>query len=132
MSAKKVVGAVFGMIFRMAVVICVLYFIYELAIGAYNFGYRVFADIPAALSPGTDIQVTITESMSSKEIAENFEEAGLVEDWKLFWTQIQFSEHKDEICPGAYTLNNSMKAEEMLDIISVNPDEEKEEQADDN
>lgn len=127
MSAKKVVGAFLGMVFRLAVTICVLYAIYELAIGAYNFGYRVFADIPAALSPGTDIQVTITETMDSKEIAKNFEEIGLVEDWKLFWTQIQFSEYKDDIRPGVYILNNSMKAEEMLEIISADPDEEQEE-----
>ncbi|MGN0131978.1 MAG: hypothetical protein ACI4AA_06030 [Lachnospiraceae bacterium] len=127
MSAKKVVGAVFSTVFRLIITVCVLYAIYELAIGAYNFGYRVFADIPAALAPGTDKEVVITETMDSKEIARSFEEAGLVEDWKLFWTQIQFSEYKDEIRPGYYTLNNSMKAEEMLEIISANPDEEKEE-----
>lgn len=127
MSAKKVAGAIFNTVFRLIITVCVLYAIYRLAIGAYNFGYRVFADIPAALSPGTDIEVTITEAMDSKEIAKSFEEAGLVEDWKLFWTQIQFSEYKDDILPGAYTLNNSMKAEEMLEIISANPDEEEEE-----
>lgn len=127
MNAKKVVGAVFGTIFRLVIIIFVLYFIYKFAISAYNFGYRVFADIPAALSPGTDIEVTITESMDSKELAKDFEKAGLVEDWKLFYTQIQFSEHKDSIKPGVYTLNNSMKAEEMLEIIAANSDEESEE-----
>jgi UPF0755 protein len=127
MSAKKVVGAFLNMVIRLTITIFVLYAIYELAIGAYNFGYRVFADIPAALSPGRDIQVTITDSMDSKEIAKEFEDAGLVEDWKLFWTQIQFSEYKDEICPGVYTLNNSMKAEEMLETISADYVSEEEE-----
>ena len=87
---------------------------------------RVFADIPAALSPGQDIEVTITESMDSKKIAEDFEEAGLVLDWKLFWTQIQFSEYKDSIKPGVYVLNNSMKAEEMLEIIGADSETEEE------
>lgn len=127
MSARKVVGAVCSMVFRLIIIIFVLYFIYKLAIGAYNFGYRVFADIPAALSPGTDIEVTITESMDAKAIAKDFEQAGLVEDWKLFYTQIQFSEHKDSIKPGVYTLNNSMKAEKMLEIIAANSEEEGEE-----
>lgn len=126
MSVKKVVLALLNMIFRLIVTVCVLYFIYEAAIGAYNFGYRVFADLPAALSPGRDIEVTITESMGSKEIAEDFEEAGLVLDWKLFWTQIQFSEYKDSIKPGVYVLNNSMKAEEMLEIIGDNSEKEEE------
>lgn len=127
MSAKKVVGAIFSMVFRLVITLCVLYAIYRLAIGAYNFGYRVFADIPAALSPGTDVEVTITETMDSKEIAQNFEDLGLVENWKLFWTQIQFSEYKDEIRPGVYTLNTSMKAEEMLETISTDPEAEQEE-----
>ena len=126
MSAKKVLLALLNMTFRLAVTVCVLYFIYKTAIGAYNFGYRVFADIPAALSPGRDIEVTITESMDSKKIAEDFEEAGLVLDWKLFWTQIQFSEYKNSIKPGVYVLNNSMKAEEMLDIIGDNSETEEE------
>ena len=126
MSAKKVVLALLNMTFRLAVTVCVLYFIYKTAIGAYNFGYRVFADIPAALSPGRDIEVTITESMDSKKIAEDFEEAGLVLDWKLFWTQIQSSEYKNSIKPGVYVLNNSMKAEEMLEIIGDNSETEEE------
>lgn len=126
MSAKKVVIALLNMTFRLTVTVCVLYFIYKAAIGAYNFGYRVFADIPAALSPGQDIEVTITESMDSKRIAEDFEEAGLVLDWKLFWTQIQFSEYKDSIKPGVYMLNNSMKAEEMLEIIGASSETEEE------
>ena len=126
MSAKKVVIALLNMTFRLAVTVCVLYFIYKAAIGAYNFGYRVFADIPAALSPGQDIEVTITESMDSKKIAEDFEEAGLVLDWKLFWTQIQFSEYKDSIKPGVYVLNSSMKAEEMLEIIGADSETEEE------
>ncbi len=127
MNVKKIVGAFLGTAFRLIVTVAVLYMIYELAIGAYNFGYRVFADIPLAFSPGTDIQVTITESMDDKEIAQNFQEVGLVEDWKLFWVQIQFSEYKETIQPGAYTLNNSMKAEEMLQIIGMNPEETEEE-----
>lgn len=128
MNIKKVIGAFIGTVFRIAVMAAVLYFIYNAAIGAYNFGYRVFADIPMAFSPGTDIQVTITESMDDKEIAKSFEEVGLVEDWKLFWTQIQFSEYKETITPGAYDLNNSMKAEEMLAIIGGNVEETEEEE----
>ncbi len=128
MNVKKIVGAFISTAFRLAIAAAVLYLVYHVAIESYNFGYRVFADIPMAFSPGTDIQVTITESMDDKEIAQNFQEVGLVEDWKLFWTQIQFSEYKETIQPGAYTLNNSMKAEEMLQIIGANPEEMTEEE----
>ncbi|MCR5654866.1 MAG: hypothetical protein K6G07_04435 [Lachnospiraceae bacterium] len=118
MSAKKVVGAILSMIVRLAIAIAVLYFIYQAVIAAYNFGYRVFADIPAALSPGRDIEITLTESMSEKEMAKEFERVGLVEDWKLFWVQIMFSEYKDDVEPGIYTLNNSMTSEELMAAIA--------------
>ena len=45
---------------------------------------------------------------------------------EAFWTQIQFSEYKNSIKPGVYVLNNSMKAEEMLEIIGDNSETEEE------
>ena len=118
MSAKKVIGAVLSMIIRVAITIAVLYFLYQAASAAYNFGYRVFADIPAALSPGRDIEVTITSTMSDKDMAQEFERVGLVEDWKLFLVQIYFSEYKDDVQPGIYKLNNSMTSEELMMAIA--------------
>jgi UPF0755 protein len=129
MSAKKVVGAIFQTVFRLVVAVAVLYLVYRGAINAYNFGYRIFADIPCALSPGRDIQMTITEAeaQDTKTLAQDFEQAGLVEDWKVFWTQIQFSEYKDTIQTGVFELNNSMTSEEMLEIIGADPDASQEE-----
>ena len=109
MDSKKVVGAFVGMVLRVIIAIFVLYYLYQTAINAYNFGYRIFADLPCAIAPGRDIQVTVTESMDEKELAKEFEKVGLVEDWKLFWVQILLSEYKEDLKPGIYTLNNSMK-----------------------
>ena len=118
MEAKKVVGAFVGMVVRVIIALVVLYYLYHTAITAYSFGYRIFADLPCAIAPGRDIQVTVTDTMDNKEIAREFEKVGLVEDWKLFWVQIQLSEYKDDIQPGTYTLNNSMNSEELLTGIA--------------
>ena len=66
MDSKKVVGAFVGMVLRVIIAIFVLYYLYQTAINAYNFGYRIFADLPCAIAPGRDIQVTVTESMDEK------------------------------------------------------------------
>lgn len=123
MEIKKIVGAAVGMMFRLCIAIFVLYFLYEISIRAYAFGYRIFADVPYALSPGRDISVTVSESMDSKEMAQKFEEVGLVEDWKLFWVQIFFSEYKEDLKPGTYTLNNSMNSSELLQSMAADPEE---------
>lgn len=114
MDAKRVAGAFVGMVLRVTIAIFVLYYLYQTAINAYNFGYRIFADLPCAIAPGRDIQVAVTESMDEKALAKEFEKAGLVEDWKLFRVQIMLSEYKEDLKPGIYTLNNSMNSEELL------------------
>ena len=118
MDAKKVVGAFVGMVLRVAIAIFVLYYLYQTAINAYNFGYRIFADLPCAIAPGRDIQITVTESMDEKAMAKEFEKVGLVEDWKLFWVQTLLSEYKEDLKPGSYTLNNSMNSEELLAALA--------------
>lgn len=118
MDAKKVVGAFIGMVLRVSIAIFVLYYLYQTAINAYNFGYRIFADLPCAIAPGRDIQVTVTESMDEKAMAKEFEKVGLVEDWKLFWVQTLLSEYKEDLKPGNYTLNNSMNSEELLAAVA--------------
>lgn len=124
MDAKKVVGAFVGMVLRVTIAIFVLYYLYQTAINAYNFGYRIFADLPCAIAPGRDIQVTVTESMDEKAMAKEFEKVGLVEDWKLFWAQILLSEYKEDLKPGVYTLNNSMNSEELLAAVAGVGEEE--------
>lgn len=131
MDAKKIVGAFIAMVLRVTITIFVIYYLYQTAINAYNFGFRIFSDKAAALAPGRDIQVTVTESMDEKAMAKKFEEVGLVDDWKLFWAQILLSEYKDDLKPGVYTLNNSMHAEELLAAMAVDPEAEEGEDGED-
>lgn len=118
MDAKKIVGAFIGTVLRVLIAIFILYYLYQTAINAYNFGYRIFADLPCSIAPGRDIEVTVTESMDNKELAKEFEEVGLVEDWKLFWVQVLLSEYKEDLKPGVYMLNNSMNSEELLSAMA--------------
>ncbi len=123
MNIKNAVLTMLGIVIRLGITVAVVYYIYTFSVDAYNFGYNVFADIPAAVYPGKDVEVTITESMGEKEIAKYFEEVGLTKDWKLFFVQEKFSEYKDNVKPGVYALNTSMKSEEIMAVIGAIPEE---------
>lgn len=127
MDAKKILGAFVSTVLRALIAICILYYVYQTAINAYNFGYRIFADLPCAIAPGRDISVTVTETMNDKERAKEFEKVGLVEDWKLFWVQTLLSEYKKDLEPGVYTLNNSMNSQELLAALAGVTEEGQEE-----
>lgn len=127
MDTKKVTVAVFHMIMKFIVVIIVILLVYKCSVGAYNVGYKVFADDPIAQEPGRDIMVTVTEGMSTKEIGKTLEAKGLVEDANIFHLQNILSSMKDELLPGMYTLNTSMSANEMMEIMSQELEEEEDE-----
>lgn len=117
MDTKKVTVAIFGTIVKIAVTIVVLIFIYRGAVWAYHYGYTIFEDAPAAQAPGRDVTITITENMSVKEIGKLLESKGLVKDGTIFYLQNLLSSHKDQLKPGTYELNSSMRAAEMMELM---------------
>lgn len=128
MNTKKVIQAILSTVVRVAVMVAVLVFIYKGAVKAYDFGYRIFEDKPAAEAPGRDVTVSITLGESVKEIGELLESKGLVKDATIFFFQNLLSSHWNKLAPGTYTLNTSMTAGEMMEIMA----EETEADADEN
>ena len=124
MNARQIVVAVMGTVIRLAVAVVVVMFLYKAALVAYDYGYRVFQEPPVAEAPGTDIAVDITMGKSAYQIGEILESKGLIRDAGLFYIQNLLSHYKDELHAGSYTLNTSMTMEEMMEIMSVDPDAE--------
>ncbi len=94
---------------------------------AYQFGYRIFTTKTLEESPGTDILVTITQGMSDREVANLLEKKGLIEDSSVFTVQLKlYRESSDSIQPGTYTLNTSQTVDEIIAIITEEPEEEEE------
>lgn len=52
------------------------------------------------------------------------EKKGLIRDALLFRIQEMLSAYKDELLPGTYELNTSMTTEEMMEIMSMQVEEE--------
>ncbi len=46
MDVKQLLGAITAMIAKIAIAAAVIVVVFKLAVGAYDFGFQVFADIP--------------------------------------------------------------------------------------
>ena len=127
MEFKQVIGAILSAIIRITIVIAVIYFVYQVGIRSYNFGYRVFADVAVEISPGRDKTVSVTKGKSVMEIGKMLVDAGLIADEKVFFVQELLSEYHGKIKPGVYVLNTSMTGTEMLAVLSDTAEDEEEE-----
>ena len=131
MSLTQVLAAILNMVFRLTISILVVMLIYRAAMYSYHFGYMVFADAAMEVSPGRDISITVETDDDILDVGNTLERRGLISDAKIFLVQAYLLEYKDKILPGVYSLNTSMKSEEMLEIMASaaeKPDEESEEE----
>ena len=126
MKAGHLIAAAIEMVIKVVVIAAAIIFIFRGATGAYEFGYRVFADEPMSVTGGRTITVGISEAMKIKDIAKMLEEKGLIEDANLFIVQALLSAHHNEIVPGIYDLSTSMTAQEMIAVMSAPSGEEEE------
>ncbi len=127
MEFKQIIGAIISAIIRLTIVIAVVYFVYQVGIRSYNFGYRVFADVAVEISPGRDKTVSVKKGKNVMETGKMLVDAGLIADEKVFFVQELLSEYHGKIKPGVYVLNTSMTGTEMLAVMSDEADEEEEE-----
>lgn len=79
---------------------------------AYQFGYQVFTEGTAEEAPGRNIEFTVLEGMSEKNVGTLLEKAGLVRNSRIFWIQAKIYGY--ELLPGSYTLNTSQTIRDML------------------
>lgn len=119
MDTKKIVLAILSTIAKVAVLAVALIFIYKAAVKAYDFGYAIFEDKAVSEAPGREVNVSIAEGKSVKEIGEILESKGLIKDATIFYFQNLLSSHRDKLMPGMYTLNTSMAPSEMMEIMST-------------
>ena len=118
MSASKIVMRLVSISFTVLLFVIAVYGLYELGLKSYNYGYRIFAEPPMSVGEGKDRLVQVKDSMSEMEIAEMLEEKGLIRDRFLFVLQLKVSGYSGKLKAGPYTLNTSMTAEEMLQVMS--------------
>ncbi|MBQ7065560.1 MAG: endolytic transglycosylase MltG [Lachnospiraceae bacterium] len=131
MDAKQVFGAFLSMIFKVSLWIIIIVVVYKCAIYGYSFGYDIFSDVPVATeTTAVTVSVAVVDGKSDMEIGELLEEKGLIKDARVFWARVLLSDYKNKLRPGIYDLSTSMTTEEMLKIMSSDPEETEEEESD--
>ena len=123
MNGKKVVIGIIGTSLRMILMAVIILCVYRMSMTAYNFGFRIFAESSVSLGEGREVDVTIPMGKSTMEIGEILEEKGLIRDAKLFYFQEKLSAYRGKLRPGFYTLNTSMTAVEMMEVMAKEPEE---------
>ena len=126
MNSKEIVGSVFGMAFKIIAAVLIVMFVYKYAFLAYDYGYRLFGEKPITSGEGRTVTVTIPEGADAQKVGEILETKGLIRDSQLFVLQELLSDYHGEVLPGEFELNTSMTAEEMLAVLSTEPEQEEE------
>lgn len=117
MDVKQLLGAIGAMLAKIVLSAAVIIIIFKLAIGAYDFGFNLFADIPVDEGDGRTVNVVISESQDAMDVGKMLEEKGLIRDAKMFYIQEKLSDYKDQMVAGSYELNTAMSIEDMLAVI---------------
>lgn len=129
MDIKQLAASVVETIIKIVIAVFLVRFVFGLAVNAYDYGYRVFAEEPMTIGDGRTISISVGVDDSVKDVGENLEEKGLIRDANLFLIQTILSENYGKINPGIYDLNTSMRTEEMLEILTADYVEEEEEES---
>lgn len=127
MDIKQIIGSIVETCIKIVAAVFIIMFVYNTAIKAYDYGYRVFAEEPMTFGEGRTISIYVKSEDSVKDIGENLQEKGLIRDANLFYIQELLSEYHGKIMPGIYDLNTSMKVDEMLEIMTADYVETEEE-----
>ena len=126
MDVKQFVMSLAETVIKIVAAVFIIMFVYDTAVKAYDYGYRVFAEEPMTIGEGRIISIYVKEEDSVKDIGNTLEEKGLIRDANLFLVQELVSEYHGKIQPGIYDLNTSMSSEEMLEIMAADAEEEDE------
>lgn len=115
---NKSVRLVLGISLNLMIVIAGVFVIFTAGSKAYTFGHNIFdeesVDAPAY---AREVEVTITDKISAKQLAGIIYDKGLANDKTIFYFQIMLSDYKDKFVGGTYTLNTSMKPTEMFEVM---------------
>lgn len=118
MDVKQLLGAITGMIIKVALSVVIIIAIFRIAIAAYDFGFQVFADIPVSEGEGRTVSVVVSSTQDVKDIAKMLEEKGLIRDDLVFVIQEKLSESDHGIESGTYELNTAMTSEQILAVLT--------------
>lgn len=116
---KKSIRMILGVSLNVIVIAVGVFIIFMAGSKAYTFGHNIFdEEAVSSEAQARETQVTISDGITSKQLAKLLYDKGLVKDKTCFYYQIILSDYKDKFVGGTYTLNTAMTPTEMMKVLS--------------
>lgn len=115
-SVRSISDFIIGLAWRVLLAAVIVFLLLQGVTRAYSYGHGLLYEHAMEVEPGTDISFVISTGDTRKEIAENLEEAGLIDNRQAFLLQSRL--YKADFEPGEYSLNTSMTAEEIIKYLT--------------
>ena len=125
MDTRKAVLQVGTICFRVILFVALVLGLVYLGQTTYKYTRAVFSDEAFEEAPGKTVKVTISESVSGKQLAKVLEENGLIENALIFQLQMKMADFGDQVEADTYELNTSMPPSELFEILSGTDGEDK-------
>lgn len=112
--ALGVLKTTIGCLFYCAVVMATIY----ACLGCYRFGFQIFSNPVYDKNATTSKTIEVASLDKEVDVAKHLQESGVIEDYRVAYIRLQFSEYKDKIQPGTYQVSGSMPLDEVLATLS--------------
>ncbi len=124
MKSSKVALNILSSVLGILVFVLILFVVARAGNAAYDIGYRIFTEPAMDREPGRDVTVRVSKDMSGTQLGSLLEEKRLVDNGLLFAIQLKLSSYEGKLKAGKYTLNTSQTAEEMIQVLAGEEEEE--------
>lgn len=125
MDTRKAVLHVGIICFRVILFVALILGLVYLGQTTYKYTRAVFSDEAFEEAPGKTVKITISESVSGKQLAKVLEENGLIENALVFQLQMKMAGFGERVEADTYELNTSMQPSELFKILSGTDGEDK-------
>ncbi|MGI6007922.1 MAG: hypothetical protein ACOX8E_10590 [Ruminococcus sp.] len=94
---------------------------------SYTLAYAVFCQEPMTSEDrAQEVEITVEDGMSVYQIGRLLKRQGLIDSPLIFWVQEELSDYKGKLRSGQYTLSTAQTPDEMMAVMSEEPEEEEE------
>lgn len=119
MNLRKTSEKTLGLTIKISIYIILVIVLYTLGLKGFRFGEAVFSEKGVTEEPGVEVTISVDSGDSVMEVAKKAVEAGLAKDKLVFYAQALV--YEANFLPYTYTINNSLSAEEIIEIMSEEP-----------
>lgn len=125
MNLRKTSEKTLGLTIKISIYLILVIVLVTLGSQGFRFGEAIFSEKGVEKKPGREVTISISADDTLMDVAGKAVDAGLAEDKLVFY--VQSLVYEAEFLPYTYNINNSLPAEEIIEILSEKPTEKVEE-----